>query len=230
LPVMVNMDGFTLSHVIEPIIIPDQAEVDAFLPPFEPVFRLDPANPLTLGPVGVPEIYTELRRQLEEALAASLPVIEEHWAGFAEQFGRTYKSIETYKMDGAETALLTMGSISETAMTAVDEMQAEGKKVGLIRIRLWRPFPIEAFLAAIAGLKQLVVIDRALSYGGAGGPVATEIRAYLCGRPDAPPVASYITGLGGRDVTRDDFKEMAQLGAKQSETGKLFEFFGVREE
>jgi len=230
LPVMVNLDGFTLSHVIEPIIMPDQAEVDAFLPPFEPAFRLDPANPLTLGAVGVPEIYSELRRQLEEALAASLPVIEEHWAGFAEQFGRTYKPIETYKMDGAETALLTMGSISETAMTAVDEMQATGQKVGLIRIRLWRPFPIEAFLAAIAGLKQLVVIDRALSYGGAGGPVATEIRAYLYGRPKAPPVASYIAGLGGRDVTRDDFKEMAQRGAKQPETGKIFEFFGVREE
>ncbi|MBW2617592.1 MAG: pyruvate ferredoxin oxidoreductase, partial [Deltaproteobacteria bacterium] len=121
LPIMVNLDGFTLSHVIEPIIMPDQAEVDAYLPPFEPVFRFDPANPLTLGPVGVPEIYAEARMQLEEALASSLPVIEEHWAGFAEKFGRTYKPIETYKMDGADTALLTMGSISETAMTAVDE-------------------------------------------------------------------------------------------------------------
>lgn len=230
LPVMVNLDGFILSHVTEPIIIPDQAEVDAYLPPFEPAFRLDPANPLTLGPVGVPEIYAELRRQLEEALAASLTVIEEHWAGFAEQFHRTYKPVETYQMDGAKTALVTMGSISETAMSAVDEMRAEGKKVGLIRIRLWRPFPLEAFLAAISGLKQLVVIDRALSYGGAGGPVATEIRAYLSGRAKAPAVASFVAGLGGRDVTRDDFKEMACFGAKQSEAGKIFQFFGVREE
>ncbi len=230
LPVMVNMDGFTLTHVIEPILIPDQAEVDEYLPVFKPNFRLDPNNPMTFGAVGVPEVYSEHRLQLETALRNSLPVIEEHWRAFGEQFGRYYQPIETHNLDGADTALVTMGSTSETAMTAIDELAAEGKKVGLIRIRLWRPFPTEAFLAAVAGLKRLVVIDRAMSYGGAGGPVASELRAILYGRENAPQIASFIAGLGGRDITRGDFKEMVEAAEAQLAAGRPFDFFGVRED
>jgi len=230
LPVMVNLDGFTLSHVIEPIEIPDPEEAAAYLPPYDPPFRLNPNDPTTMGSVGVPEIYTEHRRQIESALVDSLPVIKEHWQGFAKHFGRAYHPVETYQTEGAQTILVTMGSISETAMSAMDELRADGEKVGLLRLRLWRPFPEEDFLKAIAGAKRLVVLDRALSYGGAGGPVATELRALLYGRPKAPQVTSYVGGLGGRDVTRDDFKIMATRAADQTEAGAHYTFYGVRED
>ncbi len=230
LPVGVNLDGFNLSHVIEPILIPEADEVKAYLPPFKPPYRLDPNDPKTFGSVGVPEVYAELRKQLEEALQDSLPVIEEHWQGFADRFGRAYKPIETDFMDGAEVALVTMGSISETAYTAVKEMREAGKKVGLIRIRLWRPFPVEAFIEAVSAVKQLVVMDRSLSYGGAGGPVATELRALMSARKNMPQTASYIIGLGGRDVTRGDFKEMVEAAPSQIDAGRVYDFFGVKED
>lgn len=230
LPIMVNMDGFTLTHVIEPIEIPEQDDVKKYLPPYEAKFKLDTDNPMTFGAVGVPEVYTELRKQLEVALQASKPVVKEHLDGLNEVFGRKYDLIETNNMDGAETVLITMGSTGETAMTAIDEMRADGQKVGQVRIRLWRPFPEEEFMAAIAGAKRLVVIDRALSYGSVGGPVATELRALLSNKPDAPQVASFIAGLGGRDITKADFKEMFDLASEQIESGRLFDFFGVRED
>ncbi len=230
LPVGVNLDGFILSHVIEPILIPEADEVKAYLPPFEPQYRLDPNNPMTFGAVGVPEVYSELRKQLEDAIQASLPVIEEHWDGFAEQFGRSYKPVETDFMDDAEVALVTMGSIGETAYTAVKEMREAGQKVGLIRIRLWRPFPVEAFMEAASTVDNLIIMDRSLSYGGAGGPVATELRALMSGRKNMPATASYIIGLGGRDVTRGDFKEMVGSAPSQMESGRAFDFFGVKED
>jgi len=230
LTMMVNLDGFTLSHVIEPILIPEAEEVKKYLPPYQPQFVLDPDRPMTFGAVGVPEVYTELRKQLEEALTSSLPVVEEHWQSFADQFGRVYKPVETNHLEGAETALVTMGSVGETAMTAVDEMRAEGQKVGQIRLRLWRPFPFEDFLKAVAGVKTLVVVDRALSYGGAGAPVATELRSILSNQPQAPRIASFVAGLGGRDITRDGFKEMVALAPDQIKAGRAFDFFGVAED
>lgn len=230
LPVGVNMDGFQLSHVVEPIIIPDQEDVNKFLPEFKTNFKLDPENPMSFGAVGVPEVYTEMRKQLEEAIENSLPVIEETFEDFNKIFGREYKVIETNDLDGADVAIVTMGSSGETCMTAVEEMRAQGLKVGQIRIRLWRPFPLEAFLAAVAGIKKLVVVDRALSFGGAGGPVATELRSILSTRKDAPQVASYIAGLGGRDISRDNFKEMVAESDAQIEAGRLFDFIGVRED
>ena len=230
LPVGVNFDGFIVSHVIEPILIPEIEEVKAYLPPFEPKYRLDPKNPMTFGAVGVPEVYSELRKQLEDAIQNSLPVIEEHWDGFAEKFGRAYKPIETDFLDDAEVAIVTMGSIGETALTAVKEMRAEGKKVGLIRIRLWRPFPVAAFIEAAAKVKSLVVMDRSLSYGGAGGPVATELRALMSAKKNMPATASYVVGLGGRDVTRSDFKEMVAAAPAQIKSGRIFDFFGVKED
>ena len=229
LPIMVNMDGFTLTHVIEPILIPEPEEVKAFLPPFTPRFRLDPFKPMTFGAVGVPEVYTEHRLQLQNAILSTQPVIEEHLAGFAKHFGRTYQPIETHGLDGAETAIVTMGSIGETALTAVEEMRAAGEKVGQIRIRQWRPFPFDRFLEAASKVKTLVIVDRALSFGGAGGPVATELRAIMSGKPDAPKTASYIAGLGGRDVTREDFKDMIRSAPEQIASGRSFDFYGAME-
>jgi len=231
LPVAVNMDGFVLTHVIEPIEMPDQAEVDTYLPPYEPQQRLDIAKPVSMGLVGVPEIYTEARKAGLVALEDSYPVIKEHWQGFAKQFGREYKPIETYKTEGAEVLLVTMGSLGETCMTAVDEMRAAGLKVGQVRIRLWRPFPSEDFVAAVKGAKTLVVLDRALQPGSDSGPVATELKALLYSRGQNPYVANFVAGLAGRDVTRGDFKTMVDKAVKAQAAGSPMtcEMVGVKE-
>jgi pyruvate ferredoxin oxidoreductase alpha subunit len=209
LPVIVNLDGFTLTHVIEPIEILEQKEVDRYLPPYQPQMRLDPKNPVSIGPVGMPEVYTEAKKAQDEAIKGAKPVIIEAWQEFGDLFGRYYKPVETYRSEGAETLLITMGSLSETAMTAVDQMRADGKDVGLVRIRLFRPFPFEEFLPAVRGARQIAVMDRALGLNGAGGPLATEVKAALYHESERPYIWNYVAGLAGRDVTIENFVEMA---------------------
>lgn len=231
LPVIVNMDGFTLSHVIEPIEILDKAEVDQYLPPYKPKARLDPRKPISMGLVGIPEIYTEAKKATDEALIASKKVILKAWKEFGDLFGRYYNPVESYKTEGAELILVTMGSISETAMTAIDKMREKGLAVGLVRFRLWRPFPTPEFKKAIAGSRILAVVDRALSPGGACGPVAEEIKAALYAERGHPKVFNFIAGLGGRDVTVETFEEMVTkaLTYARKKPKQLYEIVGVRE-
>ncbi len=231
LPVMVNMDGFILSHMIEPILMPDQDEVNRYLPPYKPKLRLDPKNPVSIGPVGMPDVYTEAKKTQDEVLKGSKAVIVEAWKEYGDQFGRYYKPVETYKSEDAEIILITMGSISETAMTAIDSMRDEGKKVGLVRIRLWRPFPADELFEAIKGAKTLAAIDRALTLNGICGPVCAEIKATLYDRGLHPYIKNYIAGLGGRDVTRDDFIQMASGAADAAAKGDPmgYEIINVKE-
>lgn len=231
LPVIVNMDGFLLTHVIEPLLMPEQAEVDAYLPPYQPQQRLDIAQPISMGMVGMPEVYTEARKATVEALLGSYDVVKEHWAGFAKQFGRQYKPIESYRSEDAEVLFVTMGSLGETCMTAIDEMREAGVKVGSVRIRLWRPFPVDDFLAAIQGAKGLIVMDRALSPGVPAGPVATELRGLLYAKGYQLPVQNFVAGLGGRDVTRADFRMMLDKARKAFAAGgeMTCEMVGVKE-
>lgn len=231
LPVMYNLDGFILSHMIEPVVLPDKEEVARYLPTFEPQMRLDVDHPITMGPVGVPGIYTEAKYAQEMALRNALPVIEKAWDEFEEVFGRKYRSIETYRLDGADVALVTMGSIGETAMTYVDQARDAGIKVGLIRIRLWRPFPKEAFLEAVQGVKALAVVDRCASLGGVGGPVALEIKGLLYNEEHRPKVVEFQVGLGGRDAPVQDFDRMVQSTLAVIAGGPLPEprFLQVRE-
>ncbi len=231
LPISVNIDGFTLSHVIEPHEFLDQDEVDKFLPEYKPAVQLNPDDPVSMGTVGVPEIYAEAKKCQDEVLKGSITVIKEVFAEFAEMFGREYKVVETYRSEGAETLLMTMGSVSETAMEAIDKLQEGGRKVGLIRLRLWRPFPADELRAEMAGVKTLAVLDRAVSFGGAGGPVAGEVRSALYSIKDAPYVASFIAGLGGRDITVDDFVMMVDQAEAMAEANEIHEYkmIGVRE-
>jgi pyruvate ferredoxin oxidoreductase alpha subunit len=232
LPFIVNMDGFTLSHVIEPIILPDKEEVDRYLPPFKPALRLDPKNPLSIGPVGMPDVYTEAKKAHDEVLKASKDVVVEAWQEFGKQFGRYYKPVETYKSEDAEEILITMGSISETAMTAIDAMREEGKKVGLVRLRLWRPFPADELFQAVKGAKSIAVIDRAMSFNGLCGPVCAEVKSTLYDHSFHPYIRNYIAGLGGRDVTTQNFTEMMDKLAECARRGDPmgYEIVGVREE
>jgi pyruvate ferredoxin oxidoreductase alpha subunit len=233
LPVQVNMDGFTLSHMIEPIIMPDKAEVQSYLPPYKPQLRLDPSHPITMGPVGMPDVYTEARKAQDEAMKNSKSHILKAWDEFGKQFGRYYKPVETYKTEGAETIIISMGSISQTAMTAVDAMRAAGKKVGVARIRLFRPFPAEELFAAIKGAKNVIVLDRMNSFtgGGVSAPVALEVKSVLYDRKHYPKVRNFLVGLGGRDVTDQNFIEMVEQVAASKDDGVplAYEFINVRE-
>ncbi|MFH1925572.1 MAG: transketolase C-terminal domain-containing protein [Chloroflexota bacterium] len=231
LPVMIHLDGFVLTHVIEPIELPDKKDVDRFLPPFKYPLPLDPEKPVTMGAFGQPFIYTEVKWAQEMNLENSKDVILEVWQEFGKAFGRQYSPIEQYQTDGARVLLLTMGSYSETAMVAVDKMRGDGKEVGLLKLRLWRPFPYEELRKAVKGAEILIVLDRAISFGGPGGPVCSEIKAALYKEEKRPKIVGFVGGLGGRDITMAGFEEMVNRGIEIARTGskREFEIYGVRE-
>jgi pyruvate ferredoxin oxidoreductase alpha subunit len=230
LPVMVHMDGFHLSHMIEPILIEEQAEVNKFLPPFKYPLALDPNKPVAMGGFALPALYSEVKKAQEANLEASKDVILKAWDEFARIFGRKYSPVEKYRTEGAKTLLLTMGSFSETAMETVDKMRAAGKDVGLVRLRLWRPFPTKELREAVKDAETLVVFDRALSLGGQAGPVCTEIKSALYDLEKKPKVAGIIGGLGGRDVTVTGFEEIIIKGTEMAKKGsQRIEMYGVRD-
>jgi pyruvate ferredoxin oxidoreductase alpha subunit len=208
LPVMMNFDGFMLSHVFEPILMPDAETVRKFLPVFDPLQRLDVDRPISMGPVGIPDIYTEARKVQQEILTSAYGPIVETLGELEKAVGRAYKPIELYRAEDAETLMITMGGLSETAMSVVDERRAKGEKVGLLRIRLWRPFPAADFRRAIAGAKVLAVVDRAISFGGPIGPVASELKSLMYADAHRPMVVEFVAGLDGRDVTFGDIHGM----------------------
>jgi pyruvate ferredoxin oxidoreductase alpha subunit len=231
LPMIVNLDGFILSHMIEPMMLPDAEEVKRYLPPFKPGLRLDPDHPVTIGPVGMPDVYTESKKAQDEALKAAKPVIVEAWKAFGDQFGRYYQPVESYRCEGAEYLLITMGSISETAMTAIEAMRAAGTKVGLVRIRLWRPFPFDELYDAVKDAKALAVVDRALALNGGCGPVCLEVKAGLYERRFHPYIQNFVAGLGGRDVTVEVFEDIVSKLIASCERGDPmgYEIINVRE-
>jgi pyruvate ferredoxin oxidoreductase alpha subunit len=228
-PVIINMDGFILSHVIEPIEMIEQEKIDQFLPVYQPLHRLHPDRPVTMGAFALPSIFAEAKKAQEEALRSSMPKILETWKAFGDMTGRYYHPVETYKTEEADTLLVTMGSCGETASVAVDKMREEGRSVGLVKIRLWRPFPFDDLKKAVLHAKQLVVIDRAIS-AGACGPVASEVKAALYGNDQRPSVYNFVAGISGRDVTPSDFVKMVDKAEIEIEEGNKegFEIYGVR--
>ncbi len=177
LPVMVNLDGFLITHTYEPTELLDQKMVDEFLPPYKPLYSLDPKNPITMGLVAPPEVYTEARYMVHHAQIKAKEVIEEVANDFSKKFGRYQGGlIEAYKMEGAEVALVAMGSIIGSIKDAVDEMRAEGIKVGAVKVRTFRPFPVEAFREALKDAKAVCVVDRNISMGMEGA-LFTDLKA-----------------------------------------------------
>ncbi len=211
LPVMVNMDGFMLTHVYEPVELYDQKAVDEFLPPYSPLYALDPKNPVSMGMLAQPEVYTEARYMVHNAQLQAKQVIEEAAHDFKKKFGRYAGGlIDTYKMEGAEVALVAMGGIIGTMKDAVDEMREEGMPVGIVKVRSYRPFPVEALREALKSAKAVCVVDRDISMGMEGALFA-DLKAGLYARSNAE-VLGFIAGLGGRDITIQDFKSMAKKG------------------
>lgn len=230
LPVIINMDGFILSHMIEPIELLEQEKVDQFLPRYQPLHRLYPDNPVTMGGIAMPTIFTETKKAQEVVLRSSMSKIEETWRAFKQLAGREYHSVEAYHAEDAETLLVTMGSFGETASTAVDMMRRQGRSVGLAKIRLWRPFPIEDFRNVAQHAKHLVVLDRAVSVGAPAGPVALEVKGAFYGKDPKPSVYNFVAGLSGRDVAPRDFVSMVDKAEIEIEEGKQdgYEIYGVR--
>lgn len=231
LPVIVNMDGFILTHVIEPLEYWEKADVEKYLPDLEPINRLDPDDPVSMGAFGMPVIFSEAKKAQDEALKNAKPGILKAWKEMEKVIGRSYKPVEKNQVDGAETIFLTMGSSGETVSLAVDDLRAQGKPVGQVKLRLWRPFPFEEFRAAVKGVKRIIVIDRAISYGGPGGPVASEIRSALYEEKDAPEIVNFLCGLAGRDVAPADYVAMYEQaeGMKDAARQEDYIYYGVRE-
>ena len=212
LPVMVCMDGFVLTHGIETVDIPSQEEVDKFLPGYKPLYKLDPENPLTLGPLVDPEYYMEARYALEQTQREALDLIPKITAEFAKVFGRTYNGlIEEYRTKDAERVIVAMGSVCGTIKEVIDELRAKGKKVGLLKITSLRPFPAQHIYEALKNVPKVGVVDRALSLGSYA-PLSAEVKAVFFGKAKKPTViSSFIAGLGGRDITKDSIKEIFRL-------------------
>ena len=230
-PTMVHIDGFHLSHMIEPLHLLEQREVDGFLPKYHHPYVLDADKPLTMGAFGPPNIYTEVKKSQDVALRAAKNVVLQVWQKFGELTERHYSPVESYKAEDANVLLLTMGSFSETAMMAIDKMQDEGQRAGLIRLRLWRPFPFDEFRQAVARAKLLIVLDRALSFGGPTGPVCSEIQAALYPLQTKPEVINFVGGLGGRDISPETFEHLIRHGMDKAMQGRLdeLEMIEVRE-
>ena len=232
LPVMVNLDGFSLSHVIEPIELPSQETVDAFLPPYKPLYTLHPDKPVTMGAYGMPEIYTEAKYAQEMAIIRSKETIIKVMDEFGKQFGRYYKPVETYNTEKADTVFIALGSIGENIKTAIDNLKEKGKELGLISLRLFRPFPQEELVSILKDKKKVVVIERVMPGGAANGPLFNEISSAILQSGLSIQPESYILGLGGRDVVPEQFQQIYEdLSApKQKEQKKEMNYrvIGVR--
>lgn len=227
LPFMVNLDGFILTHMIEPVEFLEPGVIDRYLPPYRPLFSLNPERPLTMGAFATPALYTETKKAQDEALKGAFPYILKGWEEFGELTGRYYHPVEAYKTKGAKTIIITQGSLGETASIAVDTLQEKGEGVGLVKIRLWRPFPTLQLREVVQGAELIIVMDRALSYGAGGGPLATEVRSVLYGQAAQPRVVNFIAGISGRDVAPEDFMEMVHRAQRASFDG--YEIYGVRD-
>jgi pyruvate ferredoxin oxidoreductase alpha subunit len=224
LPAMVCFDGFILSHTYEPVDMISQEDADKYLPKFAPKERLDAADPISFGMYATPDYYLEFRYNTDKALKDAKSVIQAAGAEFKQMFGRDYSAmVEGYRMDDAETVIVAMGSICGTIKDTIDDLRAEGMRVGLLKIRVFRPFPSDEVAQALKCAKRVAVLDKNISLG-AKGAVALEVKDAIYS--SGIPVYDYIIGLGGRDVQKKDIREVVTLAGK----GQGNIFVGLRKE
>jgi pyruvate ferredoxin oxidoreductase alpha subunit len=245
LPTMIGLDGFVLSHTLENVsVLPDE-EVKKFvgIRQFPKVlnhegklvpFKLDPTNPITIGPLDLHDYYFEHKRQQEEAMRKALKIIKKVHDEYAKLTGREYGNglVEAYKLEDAEIATVCMGSTAGTVKTVIDKLREKGIKAGLLRIRAFRPLPVEEINKNLSGKKAVAVMDRACSFGGNGGPLFHEIRHATYDLSERPKLVNYIYGLGGRDMQPymiNKIYEDLQKIIETDELGKIVQFIGLRE-
>ncbi len=233
LPLMVCEDGFITSHAIENIELEEDEAVKKFVGEYHPEnYLLKKENPLAVGPYGVSNYYMEARVAQAQAMKNAKKVILDVAADFEKTFGRSYSFFEAYKMDDAEVAMVIMGSSAGTAKAAVDKLRAEGVKAGVIKIRVFRPFPGEELAAVLKGVKAVAVMDKSEGFSACGGPLFAETAGACINMPDRPLMVDIVFGLGGRDFTVeaalsvfDRLKNIAATG----EVGELYTHMGQRE-
>ncbi|MCL1977189.1 MAG: pyruvate ferredoxin oxidoreductase [Candidatus Bathyarchaeota archaeon] len=245
LPIIVGLDGFTISHTLENVnILPDEVVKQFVGERVLPMvmnhegktvpFKLDPDNPMTMGPNVSSTYYFEFKRQQEEAMKNALKKIQEVNANYAKLSGRSYGDglVDTYKLDDAEIAVVVVGSTAGTLKVLIDELRNEGIKAGLLRLRTFRPFPAEQLQNALKHLKALAVMDKSMSFGGLGGPVFAEVRNALFDLKQHPLIINYIFGLGGRDSNplglRKVFENLQQV-AKSGQIEDIVHYLGLKE-
>lgn len=233
LPIMVTMDGFIISHGMENVdLLPDDA-VTSFIGDYHyPYALLDIDKPRTIGPLTLQDFYFEHKRAQADAMSRSKPVILQIGKEYGALTGRSYDFLESYQMDDAEYALVALGSTAGTAKHVIDQLRREGEKCGLVKIRVFRPFPGLELREALAGVSAVGIMDRADSFSGEGGPVFAEARAALYAGNHRPECVNYIYGLGGRDIGPDllrtalqEVKDLASVKAQDT----LVRYLGVRE-
>ncbi|MDL2246619.1 pyruvate ferredoxin oxidoreductase [Methanobrevibacter sp. OttesenSCG-928-K11] len=222
LPVMVCLDGFILTHTVEPVEIPDQSTVDKFLPPYTPKHAyLDTNEPMSIGTLADPGYYFEARHDMEVAMENSIDVMKKTEEEFEQIFGRKYDLVEPYKCDDAEIILVAMGSVCSTIRVIVDELRESGEKVGLLKIRAYRPFPQKDIVEAVKNCDKLAIVDKNISFG-MGGALYTDMKAKV-----DKETYGFIVGLGGRDITPDSIKEIYN---KTKNPEKAVTWIGLKED
>ncbi|AFZ70812.1 2-oxoacid:ferredoxin oxidoreductase, alpha subunit [Caldisphaera lagunensis DSM 15908] len=229
LPVMVGYDGYVMSHTIEPVITEDKEKVLKFAPKKQYPYKLDPDKPVSIGSITPPEYYYEFKYQQVKAINGSLPIIEKTDEDFGKTFGRSYGLMECYMCEDADSLIMTNASYASTLKAFLPEIRKQGLNVGLLRLRVYRPFPLQKFIEYTSDKKNLLVIDRAISYGAPyQGPLANEISGAMVRSGLKLNLISVVTGIGQRTVEFEDFLALARLaheGRKHEETI----FYGVRE-
>jgi pyruvate/2-oxoacid:ferredoxin oxidoreductase alpha subunit/pyruvate/2-oxoacid:ferredoxin oxidoreductase beta subunit len=216
LPSMVGGEGYYISYTTDLVDLPEQEQVDEFLPSFVPIGSLDSMNPMSPQIFGTPEMMMGMKYGVHEANIRSKEIIKEVNKEFGETFGRSYGNglIEEYRLEGADLALVTMGSFTGNARKAVDDLRKQGKKVGLIKIRSFRPFPTEDFQRISEDVKAIVAVSRHDSAGGAGAPVGYDIKSALYNMDERPIIQDVVSGICGVEINSDDFTLLAEKGLK----------------
>jgi pyruvate ferredoxin oxidoreductase alpha subunit len=232
LPIMICQDGFITSHAVENIVTEDDDFVKEFVGEYRPEkYLLNPREALGVGPYSVSVYYMEIKRQQFEAMRIARRVIAEVSAEFTALTGRAYAMFEAYRMDGAELAVLLMSSSAGTGKVAVDALRERGVNAGLVKLRVFRPFPSEELAEAFPGVKALGIMDKSDGFTGCGGPLGAEVRAALYGKADGIRTINYVYGLGGRDVRVEDFFEIFDELARMADGKEAPDcrYHGVRE-
>ena len=227
LPAMVILAAFVLSHTSETVEMPEQEKVDEFLPPYELEYKIDPDDPHAFGGLTGPDGYFELRYIIQKAIEDSIPKWEEVGEEFGKLFGRSYGLVETYKVEDAKELIISSATVASTARSAIDYLREKGKKVGLLRIRVFRPFPAKKVKSLLSAIDKAIVIDRNISFG-ASGIFYQEVKAACYNEKNKPPIFGVITGLGGRDVGKKDIIDIYEYVMKQDEVESDIIWKGVR--
>lgn len=234
LPVMICMDGFITSHAVENIELLEDGEVKGFVGEYHPEHSLLKAGEtMAVGPYDVTHYYFEHKKQEAEAMKAAKGAILEQGKRFGKMTGRTYGFFEEYCMEDAEEALVLIGSTAGTAKAAVDQLRAQGKKVGLVKLRVFRPFPAEELAQALSHCKAVAVMDKSEGFSACGGPIFAETRSALYDLENRPKLINVVYGLGGRDVSTGDLANLYQRLehiAQTGEVGEVYMHMGVRGE